>query len=206
MSKEAKVSGKEDASSPSDTKPAKEPDTKKADKAPTTDTKPAKEPDTKKADKAPTTDTKPAKEPPTDAKPEKPKDAKDTPKEEPAVPDTVEEDAPPEKFEPRVYTPDEIAEIDRRVETFTDVTPDYTPQHVLSPEYNGTSNYEEGIRVVRQEIEDRLRTLQKDPNASKQQLSQATEDLKTLDHLYENYNIGMNVFRSAHGGRSKLRQ
>ena len=77
---------------------------------------------------------------------------------------------------------------------------------MLSPEYNGTSNYEEGIRVVRQEIEDRLRTLQKDPNASKQQLAQATEDLKTLDHLYENYNIGMNVFRSAHGGRSKLRQ
>src|SRR3990170_3108217 len=32
------------------------------------------------------------------------------------------------------------------------------------------------------------------------------EDLKTLDYLYENYNIGMNVFRTAKGGRAKLRE
>lgn len=120
-------------------------------------------------------------------------------------PDKQEADLP-EEFTPPVYTPEEIAETDRRVEQFKDETPDYNPQNVLSPEYNGTSNYEAGILLVRQETEDRLRTLQQNPNASKQELFQAIEDLKTLDHLYENYNIGMNVFRTAHGGRSKLRK
>ena len=98
-----------------------------------------------------------------------------------------------------MYTNEEIAEIAKRVETFSDQTPAYNPQHILSPEYQGTSNYEEGIRLVRQETEDRLATLQSDPDASPQQLRQAEEDLKTLDHLYENFNIGMNVFRTAHG-------
>ena len=92
------------------------------------------------------------------------------------------------------------------METYSDQTPAYNPQHILSPEYKGTSNYEEGIRLVRQETEDRLAAMQADPEASPQQLRQAEEDLKTLDHLYENFNIGMNVFRTAHGGRGKLRK
>ena len=92
------------------------------------------------------------------------------------------------------------------METYSDQTPPYNPQHILSPEYKGTSNYEEGILLVRQETEDRLAALQANPNASPQQLRQAEEDLKTLDHLYENFNIGMNVFRTAHGGRGKLRK
>jgi len=32
------------------------------------------------------------------------------------------------------------------------------------------------------------------------------EDLKTLDYLYQNYYIGMNVFRTAKGGREKIRE
>ena len=123
------------------------------------------------------------------------------------APVVKDEDAPePPKPTPRVYTPDEIAEISRRVEKFTDKTPEYKPENALSPEYMGTSNYEQGIRLVRQETEERLRSLQNDPNASQQKLFQAAEDLKTLDYLYQNYNIGMNVFRTAHGGRSKLRK
>lgn len=128
---------------------------------------------------------------------DKPKDSNESDKKEA---DT------PEEFTPPVYTPEQIAETDRRVEQFKDETPDYNPQNILSPEYNGTSNYEAGILLVRQETEDRLRVLQQDPDANKQELFQATEDLKTLDHLYENYNIGMNVFRTARGGRSKLRK
>ncbi|MXX21340.1 MAG: hypothetical protein F4Y82_00920 [Cenarchaeum sp. SB0665_bin_23] len=118
---------------------------------------------------------------------------------------TKKSDAP-EEFTPPVYTSEEIAATARRVEQFRDETPDYNPQNILSPEYNGTSNYEEGILLVRQETKDRLKVLQQNPNARKQELFQAIEDLKTLDHLYENYNIGMNVFRTAHGGRSKLRK
>lgn len=114
--------------------------------------------------------------------------------------------AEPEPPKPKTYTPEEIAEISARVEQYADNTPPYNPQNVLSPEFGGTSNYEEGIRQVRQETQERLEALKADPQASQQQLHQAVEDLKTLDHLYENYHIGMNVFRTAHGGRNKLRK
>src|SRR3990170_1172423 len=57
-----------------------------------------------------------------------------------------------------------------------------------------------------EEIQQRLVRLRSDPNASAQEINQAEEDLKTLDYLYENYNIGMNVFRTAKGGRAKLRE
>ena len=103
-----------------------------------------------------------------------------------------------------ILTPEEEEEISRRVEIPTDHTPKYIPEHMLSPEYHGTSNYESGIESFRDEIEEKLIKLQKDPNASKQQLRQAEEDLKTIDYLFENYNLGMNVFRTAKGGRSKI--
>ncbi len=103
-----------------------------------------------------------------------------------------------------ILSPEEQDEISRRVEIPTDQTPKYDPQHMLSPEYHGESNYETGIGSFRDEIEERLAKLQKDPNASKQELHQAEEDLKTVDYLFENYNLGMNVFRTAKGGRSKL--
>ena len=123
-----------------------------------------------------------------------------------ATPPAPPAKADDQKAEPKTYTPEEIAEISARVERYEDSTPEYNPQHILSPEYCGTSSYEEGIRLVREETQERLRALQADPQASRQQLNQATEDLKTLDHLYENYHIGMNVFRTAHGGRNKLRK
>ena len=103
-----------------------------------------------------------------------------------------------------ILTPEEQDEISRRVEIPTDQTPKYEPQLMLSPEYHGESNYESGIESFRDELEEKLATLQKDPNASKQELHQAEEDLKTIDYLFENYNLGMNVFRTAKGGRSKL--
>ena len=103
-----------------------------------------------------------------------------------------------------ILTPEEQEEISRRVEIPTDQTPKYNPQHMLSPEYHGTSNYESGIESFRDELEEKLAKLQKDPNASKQQIHQAEEDLKTIDYLFENYHLGMNVFRTAKGGRSKI--
>jgi hypothetical protein len=103
-----------------------------------------------------------------------------------------------------ILTPEEQDEISRRVEIPTDQTPKYEPQLMLSPEYHGESNYESGIVSFRDELEEKLAKLQQDPDASKQELHQAEEDLKTIDYLYENYNQGMNVFRTAKGGRSKL--
>jgi colicin import membrane protein len=103
-----------------------------------------------------------------------------------------------------ILTPEQEAEISRRVEIPTDQTPKYVPELILSPEYHGTSNYESGVASFRDEIEEKLAKLQTDPNASKQELHQAEEDLKTMDYLFENFNLGMNVFRTAKGGRNKF--
>ncbi|MEM3007545.1 MAG: hypothetical protein QXY15_05740 [Candidatus Nitrosotenuis sp.] len=84
--------------------------------------------------------------------------------------------------------------------------PPYKPEHILSPEYQGMSNYEVGIAELVREKMERLERLKRDPEASQLEIRQAEEDLKTLDYLYENYHIGMNVFRTAKGGRDKIRE
>ena len=103
-----------------------------------------------------------------------------------------------------VLTEDEEKEISRKVEIPTDQTPQYTPERMLSPEYAGISNYEIGVKNQKEELEQRLARLKNDPNSSSQEINQAEEDLKTLDYLYENYHLGMNIFRTAKGGRDKV--
>lgn len=105
-----------------------------------------------------------------------------------------------------ILSQDEEQEISKQVEIPTDQIPKYIPEHILSPEYAGTSNYEIGIKNQREETQKRLARLQGDPNSSQQEINQAEEDLKTLEYLYENYYNGMNVFRTAKGGRAKLRE
>jgi hypothetical protein len=105
-----------------------------------------------------------------------------------------------------ILSQDEEQEISKLVEIPTDQTPQYKPEHMLSPEFYGTSNYEIGIKNQREETQQRLVRLQNDPNSKEQEIKQAEEDLKTLDYLYENFYIGMNVFRTAKGGRAKLRE
>lgn len=126
---------------------------------------------------------------------------KDTPKSSDMAVE-AKEDAP----KPKEYTPEEIAEIAKKVETPSDQIPPYKPEYILSPEYGGTSNYENGIKEIRGEAERRLSALKNNPDATPQQIAKAEVDLKKLDHLYENFNIGMNVFRTAKGGRDKLRE
>jgi len=105
-----------------------------------------------------------------------------------------------------ILSQDEELEISRKVEIPTDQIPVYKPEHILSPEYDGSSNYELGIKNQKEELQQRLERLKNDPNSSAQEIHLAEEDLKTLDYLYENFNLGMNVFRTAKGGRSKLRE
>ncbi|MBI5698521.1 MAG: hypothetical protein HZC29_08620 [Thaumarchaeota archaeon] len=84
--------------------------------------------------------------------------------------------------------------------------PTYTPQHVLSPEFQGTSNYEVGLSDILKEKTLVLQRLQNNSKTNPNQIQQAQEELKELSRLYENYNIGMNVFRTAKGGRDKIRE
>ncbi len=133
--------------------------------------------------------------------------AKEEKKETPAKEEKKETPAKEEEEpKPREYSKEEIEEINKRVEQPSNKMPSYIPEHILSPEYSGTSNYEVAIKQVKEEIEDKLQKLRKDSNANKQEIELAEEDLKKLDHLFENYFLGMNVFRNAHGGRAKLRE
>jgi len=87
-----------------------------------------------------------------------------------------------------------------------DQTPQYKPENILSPEFAGTSNYERGIGDFTQELEEKLEKLKLDPESNPEKINKTQEDLKTLDYLYENFYLGMNVFRTAKGGRAKLRE
>lgn len=104
-----------------------------------------------------------------------------------------------------ILSKDEEEEISQKVQIPHDQTPKYTPEHMLSPEFSGLSNYERGVEDHKQELEEKLRRLKQNPDASENQIKQLEDELSSLDYLFENFNIGMNVFRTAKGGRSKLK-
>ena len=105
-----------------------------------------------------------------------------------------------------VLTEDEQEEISRKVEIPADQTPPYIPEHVLSPEFGGASIYESGISNLAEEAKQKLDRLKNDPHALVDDITRTEQDLKYLDSLYQNYYFGMNVFRTAKGGRGKLRE
>ena len=111
-----------------------------------------------------------------------------------------------DRFPRPILTSDEQDEITRKVEIPTDNTPKYIPQHVLSPEFGGMSNYESGVGKFLEETKQKLKKLKRDPNASKKDIITTQHELEYLESIYENYYIGMNVFRTAQGGRNKLRE
>lgn len=81
--------------------------------------------------------------------------------------------------------------------------PLYEPKHILSPEFHGVSNYETGIDDLLSEKKDELNIVYK--LSLQDKADTIKDDIKTLNCLYENYHIGMNVFRTSKGGRDKLR-
>lgn len=104
-----------------------------------------------------------------------------------------------------VLTEDQEKEISRKAEIPTNQIPKYEPKYILSKEFGGTSNYEVGLDRIKEEAEQKLAHLN-NSGASKDLIKKAKEDLKKLDYLYENYHIGMNVFRTAKGGRDKVKK
>jgi len=103
-----------------------------------------------------------------------------------------------------ILTGDEIEEIARKVQTPKDQTPQYKPENILSPEFGGGSNYETGLTDLIEKAKQKLNRLLNDPETNSQELELAEVDLKKLQYLYDNYNLGMNVFRTAKGGRDTL--
>lgn len=76
----------------------------------------------------------------------------------------------------------------------------------VDPIFHGESNYEVGLETLLAETKEKVRKLQSDPNANEEILKEAAEQLQVLEGLWENYHIGMNVFRNAKGGRDGIRE
>ncbi len=103
-----------------------------------------------------------------------------------------------------ILSAEEEAKITRKAEIFHDQTPEYIPEHVLSPEYNGLSNYERGVDEMLEVAKLHLETLKADPDVTEKQIKDAQDKITYLESLHENYFIGMNIFRTAKGGREKI--
>ena len=105
-----------------------------------------------------------------------------------------------------ILTGDEIEELSRQAQTPKDHTPKYNPEHVLSPEFGGNSNYESSLSDMIEDAKQKLDKLLNDPEPNRQEIELAKLNLKKLDYLFDNYHMGMNVFRTAKGGRDTLRE
>ena len=105
-----------------------------------------------------------------------------------------------------VHTQQEEEEISRKVQIPTDQTPKYNPENLLSPEFAGISNYESGLADILDESKLKLERLLNDPNSTVQEIELVKTNLKKLNYLFENFHLGMNVFRTAKGGRDPIKE
>ena len=105
-----------------------------------------------------------------------------------------------------IRTQAEEEEISMRVQIPKDQAPKYNPKHVLSPEFGGGTNYESGLQDLLDKTKQKLERLLNDPEANPQEIELTKLALKKLNYLFENYNLGMNVFRTAKGGREKIQE
>jgi hypothetical protein len=69
-----------------------------------------------------------------------------------------------------------------------------------------SSEYEHNVGKLLAEKKAKLEELMKSPEQNRGEMSMLSTEVETLQSLFENYNLGMNVFRRAQGGRSGLRE
>ena len=69
-----------------------------------------------------------------------------------------------------------------------------------------SSEYEKNVVKLIQEKLDELDYLKKAKDWDKSRVQRLANEIETLEALFENYNLGMNYFRRAKGGRSGLRE
>jgi len=110
-----------------------------------------------------------------------------------------------DRFPRPILSAEEQESLTRLVEILHDQTPAYVPEHVLSPEFGGVSNYERGVDSFLDEIKQKLEQLKNNPDSTTKEISETENKIIYLESLHENFYIGMNVFRTAKGGRDKLK-
>jgi len=69
-----------------------------------------------------------------------------------------------------------------------------------------SSEYEHNIAKLLFEKKQKLDLLLENPHKTKYEIELLSNEIETLKTLFENYNLGMSVFRRAQGGRSQLRE
>jgi hypothetical protein len=69
-----------------------------------------------------------------------------------------------------------------------------------------SSEYEQNVGKLLARKKDRLDELMKNPEQNRGEIAMLSTEVETLQSLFENYNLGMNVFRRAQGGRASLRE
>ena len=69
-----------------------------------------------------------------------------------------------------------------------------------------SSEYEQNVGKLLIEKNDKLRELRKNNESNKEEIERLRTELETLQSLFDNYNLGMNYFRRARGGRAGLRE
>ncbi|HEU5447212.1 MAG TPA: hypothetical protein VFU67_08735 [Nitrososphaeraceae archaeon] len=69
-----------------------------------------------------------------------------------------------------------------------------------------SSEYEQNVGKLLAEKIEKYELMKNDPSVSKIQLESLSSEIETLESLYDNYNLGMNYFRRARGGRTGLRE
>ncbi|WP_371504565.1 hypothetical protein [Nitrosopumilus adriaticus] len=110
-----------------------------------------------------------------------------------------------DRFPRPILSADVQESLSREVEIPKDQTPKYKPEHVLSPEFGGVSNYERGVDSFLEETKRKLEELKNNPEATEKEIKDTQDKIIYLESLHENFYIGMNVFRTAKGGRSKIK-
>jgi hypothetical protein len=69
-----------------------------------------------------------------------------------------------------------------------------------------SSEYEYNVGKLLAEKKTRLEEILQEPELNADEIKTLSTEIETLQSLFENYNLGMNVFRRAQGGRSGLRE
>ncbi|HEX6253236.1 MAG TPA: hypothetical protein VFZ55_03350 [Nitrososphaera sp.] len=69
-----------------------------------------------------------------------------------------------------------------------------------------SSEYEQNVGKLLAKKKERLEELAKNPEQNIGEIAMLSTEVETLQSLFENYNLGMNVFRRAQGGRASLRE
>jgi hypothetical protein len=69
-----------------------------------------------------------------------------------------------------------------------------------------SSEYEKNVTRLIQEKLGELEYLKQEKNWDRSRVQRLAEEIETFETLFENYNLGMNYFRRAQGGRSGLRE